>query len=405
MRAEEIEDAASILAWLTALPQGTAEERETARRWAIVIAHRAALRCLPTYLDYVLSASKNDSGDEIIKAFRALIVSSCSSFFGEEDVRRSARAVNFEGEPVAPGLAAKAAAQQACAAVYALPPWLPVQRSIEFSCYPFFEQIPGRAFRYDATIIEYASDPDCYSLWPGDEEFSDFWQDRNPLLSKWHENVSPKLLDMHEGWRFWVNWYEASLYGVPFGTNMNGAIPAHYKDHQTWRDHAKLALKIALIDPADWDKGADHVNALIQRIVEQHNLAKDARALKEEIALLKERLQSVEHRSHNNPPELVDETVAAQKEVTIIWAALDEAEQELERPDPDPTVLEQIGRKLLVAAKAIGAYCASLADVVVKKVVATGAVGLTGLYLAENAESIALFAERLSQFAKSLGAP
>lgn len=55
---------------------------------------------------------------------------------------------------------------------------------------------------------------------------------------------------MGEGWRFWVEWYENALYGRP-------------QDYD-------LLTKIALIDPADWDKGADHVNALIQRIVAEH---------------------------------------------------------------------------------------------------------------------------------------
>ena len=48
----------------------------------------------------------------------------------------------------------------------------------------------------------------------------------------------------------------------------------------------------------------------IHRIVEQHRLAREARALRDEIAKIKADLQSLHHRGHNNPPELVEETIA-----------------------------------------------------------------------------------------------
>lgn len=49
MRAGEIKDAESLQAWLESLPQETDEQRETARRWAVTIAHRAAMRVLPVF--------------------------------------------------------------------------------------------------------------------------------------------------------------------------------------------------------------------------------------------------------------------------------------------------------------------------------------------------------------------
>ncbi len=60
----------------------------------------------------------------------------------------------------------------------------------------------------------------------------------------------PRILAQGEGWRFWVDWYDNALHGRP-------------QDYD-------LLTKIALIEPTDWDKGADHVNALIQRIIEEH---------------------------------------------------------------------------------------------------------------------------------------
>ena len=47
MRAEEIKDTKTLQAWLESLPQEHGLDDETARRWAVTIAHRAAMRVLP----------------------------------------------------------------------------------------------------------------------------------------------------------------------------------------------------------------------------------------------------------------------------------------------------------------------------------------------------------------------
>ena len=60
----------------------------------------------------------------------------------------------------------------------------------------------------------------------------------------------PRILAQGEGWRFWVDWYDNALQG-------------RAQDYD-------LLTKIALIEPDDWDKGADHVNALIADIRVKH---------------------------------------------------------------------------------------------------------------------------------------
>jgi hypothetical protein len=75
------------------------------------------------------------------------------------------------------------------------------------------------------------------------------WRNADPFNQLWDVSRSG-LLVLSEGWRFWVEWYENALDGRP-------------QDYD-------LLTKVALIDPADWDKGADHVNAMIQRIVAEH---------------------------------------------------------------------------------------------------------------------------------------
>lgn len=93
--------------------------------------------------------------------------------------------------------------------------------------------------RRDCTALVEGKPLDRRPLWDGD----------NPLASLWAE-TRPQILAQGDGWRFWVEWYDNALQGRP-------------QDYD-------LLTKIALIDPEDWDKGADHVNALIADIRVKH---------------------------------------------------------------------------------------------------------------------------------------
>ncbi|TVP74366.1 MAG: hypothetical protein EA339_00540 [Rhodobacteraceae bacterium] len=75
------------------------------------------------------------------------------------------------------------------------------------------------------------------------------WEGENPLADLWAQ-TRPQILAQGDGWRFWVDWYDNALLGRP-------------QDYE-------LLTKIALIDSADWGKGADHVNALIAEIRLNH---------------------------------------------------------------------------------------------------------------------------------------
>lgn len=111
------------------------------------------------------------------------------------------------------------------------------------------------------------------------------WAVENPFAPLW-AGTHPRILAQGNGWRFWVDWYENTLHGRA--------------------QDLDLLIKIARITAEDWDKGADHVNALIAEIIKAHRLAAEARAFKHEIAQLRAELQTVQRRSHNNPPELID---------------------------------------------------------------------------------------------------
>ncbi|WP_147434201.1 hypothetical protein [Roseinatronobacter ekhonensis] len=61
-------------AWLESLPHETEAERETARRWAVTIAHRAAMRELPNRLVDDLKYNQN-AKDEMTAALWPLLAS------------------------------------------------------------------------------------------------------------------------------------------------------------------------------------------------------------------------------------------------------------------------------------------------------------------------------------------
>ena len=62
MDVSEIVDPDSLEAWLNSLPRGTDAEKAEAHRWAVLIAHRAAMRVLPLFWHWSLTneARKDD---------------------------------------------------------------------------------------------------------------------------------------------------------------------------------------------------------------------------------------------------------------------------------------------------------------------------------------------------------
>lgn len=371
MEVSEIKDRQSLQAWLEALPQGTEAEKEKARRWAVAIAHRAAMRVLPIGLSWRDYSEEKEADN----AFRLLTLSFATCTY---QIVERIEVSFFEYAILNPD-------QNPIHAAYCSATTIGKQNHTTFSdaakATPSTEQAGDNEAKYAAQLWAEVRD-DLLALEEGSLEGKPLWAGKNPVLGHW-EIVKAVFVERKQPFSFWGEWYDNALHGRP-------------QDNY-------LLTKIALIDPKVWDKGADHVNALIQQIVEQHRLAGEARALKAEVGRLKAELQSVRHRSHNNPPEMVDETKAAQKSVTIIWAALDEAEKELEKPTPDPGRLASIGRLIFDAIKTVGGYCASLADSAITASVKTVATGTTALLLAAHNERLLAFVEALGQFARSLG--
>lgn len=105
-----------------------------------------------------------------------------------------------------------------------------------------FSDVSGEAWlalRLDCTALLSGGDPSLLPLWPA----------QNLLAERWSA-IRTHPSTQSPGWRFWIDWYGRALTGQP----------------QDW----KLLEKVALIDPKDWKKGADHVNALILQIIRDH---------------------------------------------------------------------------------------------------------------------------------------
>ena len=137
---------------------------------------------------------------------------------------------------------------------------------------------------------------------------------------------------------------------------------------------------IALIADEDWQAGPEAVAARIEIIEERYRLRQEIADLKVQLQRMTDTavpdVATLAHRSHNHPPDLVDATAAIRQSITIIWDSLDEADRELAKVAPEPTVLMRIGQAILEATKAIASYCVTLGDIALRK--AAEEIGSTG---------------------------
>ncbi|WP_022704103.1 hypothetical protein [Pseudorhodobacter ferrugineus] len=185
--------------------------------------------------------------------------------------------------------------------------------------------------------------------------------------------------DTPETWQFWLRWYEAALEGNPLNPDLE-------------RD-------IALIPDADWEKGAEHIAALIAALEERHDLKAQVQALRQQLTLAQTAAADAAHRGHNQPPELIDSAPEVQRQITIIFDTLDDAEEELSKTNPSPTRLKVIGQALLNAGIALAKYCGGLGDAALQK--AAEELGTSGTKWAIRIGAASLAAQ--AQPVQSLG--
>ena len=284
---------------------------------AVFIASRAALRISPyaiKYFEFNGLAIKWDFVSKFI--WRSLITSGVASNMLNSDVKSSATiaaktCVEFtdnahfiadKSAVIASGMAAAAAAAAA----------------VDFST-------PSVAAGYSSNIISTALQTEAANdgmLWLEHADQRDgtlaitvapLWSNENPLAHDW-QNLREKLLaadtpnERGADWSFWIKWYDDILEGNP----------------QNW----DMLHEIATTDAIDWDASARQVNDTINQIVERYRLRDEVVALRREVEQLRSATQ-YPPRNHNNPPELITDAPEVQEQLTIIWAAAQEAEKEL----------------------------------------------------------------------------
>src|SRR6056297_2331593 len=211
----------------------------------------------------------------------------------------------------------------------------------------------------------------------------------HPLKPEW-KGIRRRVQSQSDAadWQFWIEWYDALLDGRPMLGDAG----------RTW----EMLERIALIDPATWDRGPEVVNPVIREIWELHRLRAEVAALQAEKAAVLAVRASEAQRGHNQPHEgLVDDAPEVARQITIIWDGLDEAREELERDAPDKGRLRAIAERMLAALNAVVAYCGKVADKTV-----TSAAEAAGK-LAGRAAVVAAIDQvanngRLMQFAKDL---
>ena len=258
MRAEEIKDRESLRAWLESLPQETEAERETARRWAVTIAHRAAMRVLPVYWHGFVT---NEVGMPIpiTETFHLFILQSLRAFVPTDENRKIAyrfktRAEQLEvewrhgriaqGDPAAYAEIVKGYAVCSLGSdpdnILHMNLRVLAEHTVDSIVFASDSARRFYPYLYPEDIWDEVS-VDCaraeanlpflaLGLWNNDVNRE---RDEHALGFLWNE-IRPKILAQGEGWRFWVEWYENALYGRPQDTN--------------------LAHKSASIDPGDWDR-------------------------------------------------------------------------------------------------------------------------------------------------------
>lgn len=259
-----IRDADSLKAWLEALPQETEAERDEARRWAVAIAHRAAMRVLPFFWNiYLIDGFILGIGYHrdvlALPVLRVSLISGLAAVRPTPRIKSAAAAAAISADTAVDHTAVgdahrvlaaahAGASVDAGSAVHARAA-LAVAHAADAAAGRSDEDLYERDEGTRAATWKLVR-ADCAALANGHAlDRYGLWQDGDTLAQDWIR-LRPRILANGEGWRFWVEWYDNALHGRP-------------QDYD-------LLTKIALIDPKDWDKGADHVNALIAGIRAKH---------------------------------------------------------------------------------------------------------------------------------------
>ena len=158
-------------------------------------------------------------------------------------------------------------------------------------------------------------------------------------LGYWTE-VQKVLENDTTNWSFWIDWYQRILDGRP----------------QNW----EMLEKSALIDPEDWDKGAEHVNGLIAETQARYAVKETVEAAQKVLA---EYPVASAQMGHNNPPEDIEDDPFTAEDAAFVQKMLDDIGEERESREPDVLRLRAASDGLGKVIRKIGAWLAGKGDV------------------------------------------
>lgn len=386
MNASEIKDEKTLDLWM--------DSRRAAD--SIAISRRSALRVAPVWFAAMATDWVDEKAFSDLVQLRMLITAATAGTYQTQETRNAARALlslaisrgplsaritdpieipelALGETDIEPALAARASAGHALAVAFDYPH----SKLALVSHAVFAARAAGRymgreiwkAVMTDCATLEAAQALDGVPLWH--DTPNPFQIELKQTRTRWSQPNSP--------YTFWLRWYEAALEG-------NALNP-------------ELEHDIALIPDADWEKGAEHIAALIAALEERHDLKAQVQALRQQLTLAQSATADAAHRGHNQPPELIDSAPEVQRQITIIFDTLDDAEEELSKTNPSTTRLKVIGQALLNAGIALAKYCAGLADTALQK--AAEELGASGTKWAVRIGAASLAAQ--AQPVQSLG--
>lgn len=354
MNASDIKDEETLNFWLNSRPSTD----------SIVISQRAALRVAPIWFAAMATDWADDKEFSDLAQLRLLITAATAGTYQTQETKTAARALlshamSIRGfsaritDPIEipelalgetdiePALAARASAGHALSVAFDYPHSILALVSHAVFAARAAGRYMGRevwaSVMTDCATLEAGQTLDGVPLW--DDTPNPFQIELKQTRTRWSTPNS--------SYAFWLRWYEAALEG-------NSLNP-------------ELERDIALIPDADWEKGAEHIAALIADLEERHDLKAQVQALRQQLTLAQTAAADAAHRGHNQPPELIDSAPEVQREITIIFDTLDDAEEELSKTNPSPTRLKVIGQALLNAGMALAKYCGGLGDTALQK--------------------------------------
>ncbi len=345
----EITDEESAEAWLK-------EQPHQIRIWFAV---RCALRAVPG-----LQAEPDETFDRLVfVSFRALLISTAAATCPAAEIREfgvdsaAAAAAAAAAAHTSAFTATHSAAFTACSAdsaVYSAADSATYSASAAFSV--SYSGLAEHA-TYSATSADTEHPGTWPFLWPKKQMpdgFDMLWPELKSRL-----NTDP------EKWAFWLEWYEAILEGKPLD----------------WDLTRRIAREVT---GAEWASGPEVVARRIEEIRARSELERRIGALEQS----RDDTQSTASRlgiGGNNPPEPLGEVQGIAREVTIVWASVDELKTQVRSRTPDKDRVSEIVETLSLGLRAILRWCSHKADLAVDTLIKWG-IPVGGAALVANPE-------------------